>query len=46
MFGVAVQIRRNCDSVWMFAGMTDKLVFGMIINKFGLNFKCILRTKI
>jgi hypothetical protein len=26
MFGV-VQIRRNCDTVWSFAGMTDKLVF-------------------
>jgi hypothetical protein len=34
-----VQIRKNCDTVWIFAGMTDKLVFGMIMNEFGLNFK-------
>jgi hypothetical protein len=39
MFGVPIQIRRNCDTVWIFAGMTDKLVFGMIVNQFGLNFK-------
>jgi hypothetical protein len=39
MFGVPVQIRRNCDTVWLFAGMTDKLVFGMIMSQFGLNFK-------
>jgi predicted house-cleaning noncanonical NTP pyrophosphatase (MazG superfamily) len=39
MFGVPVQIRRNCVTVWIFAGMTDKLVFGMIMNQFGLNFK-------
>jgi hypothetical protein len=35
MFGVPVQIRRNCDTVWIFVGTTDKLVFGMI----GINFK-------
>jgi hypothetical protein len=39
MFGVPVQIRRNCDTVWIFSGMTDNLVFGMIMNQFGLNFK-------
>jgi hypothetical protein len=39
MFDVPVQIRRNCDTVWIFAGMTDKLVFGMIMNQFGLNFQ-------
>jgi hypothetical protein len=27
IFGIPVQIRRNCDSVWLFAGMTDKLMF-------------------
>jgi hypothetical protein len=27
IFGVPVQIRRNCDSVWLFAGMTDKMMF-------------------
>jgi hypothetical protein len=49
MFGVPVQLRRNCDTVWIFAGMTDKLMFGKIINQFGLNFKDwwdIFRTKI
>jgi hypothetical protein len=44
MFGVPVQIRRNCDTVWIFAGMTDKLVFGMIMNQFRLNFKEWLKT--
>jgi hypothetical protein len=39
MFGVPVQIRRNCDTVWIFAGMMGKLVFGMIMNQFGHNFK-------
>jgi hypothetical protein len=39
MFGVFVQIRKNCDTVWIFAGVTDKLVFGIIMNQFGLNFK-------
>jgi hypothetical protein len=39
IFGIPVQIRRNCDTVWLFAGMTYKLVFGMIMNQFGLNFK-------
>jgi hypothetical protein len=39
MFGVPVQIRRNCDTVWIFVGMMDKLVFGMIVNEFELNFK-------
>jgi hypothetical protein len=31
MFGIPVQIRINCDTVWLFAGMTDKLMFSMII---------------
>jgi hypothetical protein len=39
MFRVPVQIRRNCDSVWLFAGMTDKMMFSMIINQVGLNGK-------
>jgi hypothetical protein len=39
IFGIPVQIRRNWDTVWLFAGMTDKLVFGMIMNQYGLNFK-------
>jgi hypothetical protein len=37
MFGIPVQIRRNCDSVWSFAGMTDKIMFLMIMNQISLN---------
>jgi hypothetical protein len=37
MFGISVQIRRNCDTVWLFAGMTDKIMFSMIMNQVGLN---------
>jgi hypothetical protein len=32
-----VQIRRNCDSVWLFAGLTDKTKFSMIMGQFGLS---------
>jgi hypothetical protein len=39
MFGVPVQIRRNCGSVWLFAGMTDKMMFSMIMNQVRLNGK-------
>jgi hypothetical protein len=31
LYGVPPQIRRNCDSVFLFAGMTDKSMFGMMI---------------
>jgi hypothetical protein len=37
MFGIPVQIRRNCDSVWLFAGMRDKMMFSMIMSELGLN---------
>jgi hypothetical protein len=37
VFGIFVQIRRNCDSTWIFAGMTDKIMFLMITNQLGLN---------
>jgi hypothetical protein len=36
MFGVPVQIKRNCDSIWLFDGMTDKMMFSMIIIQVGL----------
>jgi hypothetical protein len=39
IFGVPVQIRRICDSVWLFAGMTDKMMFSMVMNQVGLNGK-------
>jgi hypothetical protein len=37
IFGVPVQLRRNCDTVWLFAGMTDKTMFGMIMAQLGLD---------
>jgi hypothetical protein len=39
IFGIPVQIRRNCDSVWLFAGVTDKIMFSMVMNQVGLNGK-------
>jgi hypothetical protein len=36
---VPVQIRRNCDSIWLFAEMADKMMFSMIMNQVGLNGK-------
>jgi hypothetical protein len=37
MFGIPVQIRRNCDSIWIFAGMIDKIMFSIIISQVGLS---------
>jgi hypothetical protein len=37
MFGIPIQIRRNCDSVWLFAGITDKMMFSMIMSQVGLS---------
>jgi hypothetical protein len=37
IFGVPVQLRRNCDTVWLFAGMTDKSMFGMMMAQLGLD---------
>jgi hypothetical protein len=31
--------RRNCDSVWLFAGLTDRTMFSMIMSQFELNGK-------
>jgi hypothetical protein len=39
VFGIPVQIRRNCDSVWLFAGLTNRTMFSMIMSQFGLNGK-------
>jgi hypothetical protein len=39
IFGVPVKIRRNCDSIWIFAGMTDKMAFGMMCSQLGLSSK-------
>jgi hypothetical protein len=37
LYGVPPQLRRNCDSVFLFAGMSDKSVFGMMISQLGIN---------
>jgi hypothetical protein len=37
IFGVPVQLRRNCDTVFIFAGMTDKMAFGMMLNQLGIS---------
>jgi hypothetical protein len=37
IYGVPMQLRRNCDSVFIFAGMTDRMAFCMMINKLGIN---------
>jgi hypothetical protein len=37
LFGVPVQIRRNCDTVFLFAGMTDKMAFGMALKQLGID---------
>jgi hypothetical protein len=39
VFGIPPQIKRNCDTVWIFAGMTDKSMFGMMMAQFGLDGK-------
>jgi hypothetical protein len=36
LFGVPVQIRRNCDTVFLFAGMKDRISFGMILSQLGI----------
>jgi hypothetical protein len=37
IFGVPIKIRRNCDSVWIFAGITDRMAFGMIMRQLGID---------
>jgi hypothetical protein len=37
IYGVPVQLRRNCDTIFLFAGMTDKMAFGMMMNKLGIS---------
>jgi hypothetical protein len=39
IFGIPTQIRRNCDTIWLFAGMTDKSMFGIMMSQLGLNGK-------
>ena len=35
-YGVPVDIRRNCDTIFLFAGIKDKLSFGMIQSQLGI----------
>jgi hypothetical protein len=37
IFGIPVQIRRNCDSIWIFSRMRDKTMFSMIMSQVGLS---------
>jgi hypothetical protein len=39
IFGIPTQIRRNCDTIWFFAGMKDKTMFGIMMGQLGLNGK-------
>jgi hypothetical protein len=39
VFGIPPQIKRNCDTVWIFAGMTDRSMFGIMMAQFGLDGK-------
>jgi hypothetical protein len=34
-FGIPPSIKRNIDTVWIFAGFTDRTVFGMMLRQFG-----------
>jgi hypothetical protein len=36
MYGVAPQLRRNCDTVFLFAGMSDKHLFGTMMSHLGI----------
>jgi hypothetical protein len=44
IFGIPVKIRRNCDAIWVFAGMTDRMAFGMMCSQLGLNSKTLWET--
>jgi hypothetical protein len=37
IFGIPIKIRRNCDSVWIYAGMTDKMAFGIMSRQLGID---------
>jgi hypothetical protein len=37
IYRLPVQLRRNCDSLFIFAGMTDRMVFGMMVSQLGIN---------
>jgi hypothetical protein len=37
VFGVPIKIKRNCDSIWIFAGLTDRNAFGMMARHLGID---------
>jgi hypothetical protein len=37
VFGVPIKIKRNCDSIWIFAGLTDRNAFGMMARQLGID---------
>jgi hypothetical protein len=36
MYGIAPQLKRNCDTIFLFAGMTDKHLFGTMMAHLGI----------
>jgi hypothetical protein len=36
-FGIPPSIKRNVDTVWIFAGMTDRSMFGLMLRQFGVS---------
>jgi hypothetical protein len=37
LYGAPVQLRRNCDTIFLFAGMTDRMAFGMMVKQLGIH---------
>jgi hypothetical protein len=37
MYGISPQIRRNCDTIFLFAGLTDKHLFAVMMSQLGLS---------
>jgi hypothetical protein len=36
LYGVPVSIRRSCDAIFLFSGMTDMMIFNMMMKQLGL----------
>jgi hypothetical protein len=36
MYGITPQIRRNCDTIFLFAGLTDRHLFSVMMSQLGL----------
>jgi hypothetical protein len=37
MYGITPQIRKNCDTIFLFAGMTDRHLFGVMMSQLGID---------